>query len=259
VDRGISPGFVDEGGRWEADGAQVAGTFVVDRTYGDGGTLELASAPHPDAVPGAWDAAISFGGIGYVLERVGPPSEGSSADDIYGVTSLLASFGWTVDGVTAERVPEGQPTLVTWGARRTGTTTDEAPSILTVRTWEESSWSAGEDGINTGSSISGCGGVGACQESAVTATTCDAQDVCWTESSALVTKPIGDVEAGSWVVYRSSTAPKLAFEIVVGPENCAEVCPTKAVPAFLSDSQTAQVAENLQAALLARPSRSPSP
>jgi hypothetical protein len=61
------------------------------------------------------------------------------------------------------------------------------------------------------------------------------------------------------VVYRSSTAPKLAFEIVVGPENCAEVCPTKAVPAFLSDSQTAQVAENLQAALLARPSRSPSP
>ena len=257
-DRGISPGFAEQGGRWDGDGAQLAGTFVVDRTYDDGAALEIASSPHPDAVP-AVGAVMNYGGIQYVLDRVGRPSDGSPlpSEDVYGMTALLADLGWTVQNVTVQRVPQGAPTVVSWSAYQTGGDPGGPTGFLTVRAWDESSWKPGADGVLQGSALSGCTGA-SCAEGSTVPGCIPGGCGAWTQRGVVTTREIDGVPANARILARYDEQAKLAFEIIVDPLQCI-TCNADPLPPFLRYDETATLADGLQAALSGGPTPQPTP
>lgn len=247
----VSPGFTNEGARWDADGAQVAGTFVVDQTYTDGAMLELASSP-VDGSGDGW-ATLNFGGITYVLDRVGRPGESSPIEGDDAVAQVLESLGWTVDGVTVQRVPVGQPTETTWGASQPGMYDTTNTGRITVRTWDERSWEAA---VNPTSVIAGCTSDALCTPVRSSPADCDSSD-CWLTSHATTRAAYVDQPEGSFVSYLYNEGLKLAVEVVVEPLVCI-TCSASPLPPFLTEQETAQVLDAVQEQVEATPSPTPS-
>lgn len=187
---------------------------------------------------------------------VAPPAS-SSVELEQQVTDVLADLGWETDGVARVSNEPGSPEVRVWTAHRADGDAG-LKAKLALRTWDESSWSAGADGINDGSVIAQCDDT-TCMALARRAASCAKDSVCWSESSALLTQPIDGAESGSYVLYRSDESGMQAVEVVVGPEQCPEVCPGDPYTAFLTEGEAARVVERVQTLLVAPPTPSPAP
>ncbi len=261
----VSPGFSEEGGRWDSSGAQITGSFVVDHTFDAGGMLEIATSPVvKDGVVVAKDwATLDYGGIRIVLDRVGRPTgDGTPPNDQFGVTSLLMDLGWTVDGVTVQRVPLGQPAEISWAVHRTGSDANAATGRLTIRTWDERSWNPGEGAIDPASVIASCAKSGACSNVASSIVDCVSATGCWSTSAATTLTSVGAAPARSYILYAYNEGAQHAVEAVVEPLSpvvpCMDTGFCQRSGSFLDEQETAQVVEVVKKQLDASPSPSPS-
>jgi hypothetical protein len=219
------PGYTEVVGRWSADGTQDQGTVVIDRTYGDGGTLEIAVVPlrHSESERGS----VTPAQIHAILDQVGrPPVVTLEGLDTEAVSTALEVAGWRVDDVAVVRTGGNGPDVTKFSVSKDD---GAQKASLTVRTWDKGSWLRGGPAALPGSVLVACADDGACPTVESSLVDCAASP-CWSGRAATLAAASGASPAGTRVVMGYEESDALAVELVATPT-------TPGGRAFLSDAE----------------------
>lgn len=219
------PGYTEVAGVWAWDAQQDERTAVVDRTYDDGGTLEIAVVPlrHSESERGFVTPALIHG----ILDQVGrPPVVALEGLDTAAVSTALDEAGWRVDDVAVVRNGGNGPDVTKFSVSKDD---GAQKASLTVRTWDRGSWPPGGAVNLPGSVLVACIDDGTCPTVESSLVDCVASP-CWSGRSATLAAASGASPAGTRVVMGYEENDALAVELVA----------TSTSPggrAFLSDAE----------------------